>query len=73
MLQKIAYNTAGFALLALFSVLAIDYAFSTPVVVESFTTGECVTVENYPGAFFNTESNYTCENLPNKYTHVYAE
>lgn len=72
-MKKLIYNTAGVVFIALVSVAMMDYAFSTPTVITSYSTGNCVAVENYPGAFFNTNSNFTCENLPNKYNHVYAK
>jgi len=53
--------------------LAMDYAFSLPTVVESYNGGHCEEVFNYPGIVFNTESNYSCENLPAKFNHVWAE
>ena len=52
---------------------ALDYAFSMPEVYKSYSTNECVKVENYPGVFFNTDSNYSCENLPEKYDHVWTK
>jgi hypothetical protein len=52
--------------------LSMDYALSLPTVVESYETGVCVEVENYPGILFNQES-YSCENMPSKFYHVWAE
>ena len=52
--------------------LMMDHAFSLPSVIESYSTGECVTVENYPGIVFNQEM-YSCENMPSKFYHVYVK
>ena len=52
--------------------LMMDYAFSLPNVVESYSTGHCVEVENYPGIMFNQEI-YSCENMPSKFYHVYVK
>ena len=50
---------------------AADYALSIPDVYVSYETRECVKVDNFPGFFFgNTE--YSCENMPSKYNHVWA-
>jgi hypothetical protein len=51
----------------------VDYAFSTPDVYVSYETRECVQVDNFPGVFFNTDSNYSCSNLPAKYNHIWAQ
>ena len=50
----------------------MDYAFSIPDVLVSYSTKECVGVENYPGIMFNTET-YSCENMPSKFYHVYVK
>jgi len=52
--------------------LALDYGTSLPTVVESYDTGHCVEVLNYPGVLFNQET-YSCENMPEKFYHVWAE
>ena len=49
-----------------------DYAFSIPDVHVSYETRNCVTVENYPSTFFGT-SNYSCENMPEKFNHVWVK
>jgi len=61
--------------LAVFVVLAfgmLDYAFSIPDVLVSYSTNECVGVENFPGIIFNQEI-YSCENMPSKFYHVYVK
>ena len=44
------------------------YAAKLPDVHVSHSTGECVEVINYDERF-----NYTCENLPEKYNHVWVK
>lgn len=41
---------------------------SMPDVHMSYSSGECVNVINYDDRF-----DYTCENLPDKYNHVWVE
>lgn len=52
--------------------VAADYAFSIPDVTFSYSTNDCVKVENYPSTFFGT-SQYSCELLPNKYNHIWVK
>ena len=49
-----------------------DYALSIPTVKMSYTTDSCVEVENYPSTLFGT-TNYSCENLPTKFNHVWVQ
>lgn len=49
-----------------------DYAMSIPDVHMSYATNTCITVENYPSTFFGT-SNYSCENMPAKFNHVWVQ
>lgn len=41
---------------------------SIPDVWFSYSTGECVTVVNY-----DENDNYSCENMPTKFNHVWVE
>ena len=50
----------------LFSLL--DKAFSIPDVHFSYSTNECVKVLNYVEG-----ENYSCENLPRKFNHVWVQ
>ena len=50
---------------------AADYAFSIPDVYVSFETRECVKVDNFPGMVFG-KTEYSCENMPTKYNHVWS-
>ena len=63
---------SGTVVVLVTSFLMVDYAFSIPNVLELYSTGECVEVENYPGIMFNTEI-YSCENMPSKFYHVYEK
>jgi len=58
------------ASMALFA--AIDYSLALPDVHVSHSTGNCVGVTTYHGAFFDSLG-YSCENMPTKYNHVWAE
>jgi hypothetical protein len=46
-------------------VWAIYYAFTLPIVYESYTTGNCVRVDDVRGV-------YSCENMPRKYHHAWT-
>jgi len=63
---------SGVLVVLVIAFLMMDYAFSIPNVLESYSTGECVEVENYPGIVFNQEM-YSCENMPSKFYHVYVK
>lgn len=60
--------------LGLFSgmALAMDYALSIPDVHKSYSTRECVTVENYPGFVFGKDT-FSCENMPSKFNLVWVK
>lgn len=46
---------------------AVDYTFSLPDVHMSYETGACVEVVNYG------ETNFSCENMPKKFHHVWVK
>ena len=71
MAKTLGYISGILAVLVI-AFLMMDYAFSLPNVLESYSTGECVEVENYPGIVFNQEM-YSCENMPSKFYHVYVK
>jgi len=48
-------------------VMAIDNAAALPDVHFSYSTQDCVKVVNYK------DDNFSCENLPGKYYHVWVE
>jgi hypothetical protein len=56
---------------ALMLVVAFDYAMSMPDVFVSYATKECQSVINYEGFFFGKEL-YSCENLPEKFNHIWT-
>jgi hypothetical protein len=49
------------------AVLGVNSAMSVPDMHVSYTTGECVKVINY------TDTNYSCENQPQKYNHIWVK
>ena len=49
-----------------------DYALSIPSVKMSYTSNTCVEVENYESMFFGTTA-YSCENMPEKFNHVWVQ
>lgn len=49
-------------------IFVITYWAGMPIVKESYSTAECVEVMN-----FKEGDNYTCENLPKKYEHMWVE
>ena len=50
----------------------LDYALSIPSVKMSYASNNCVEVLNYPSAMFGT-TNYSCENMPTKFNHVWVQ
>ena len=46
---------------------AVNYTFSLPDVHMSYETGACVEVVNY------ADTNWSCENMPNKFHHVWVK
>ena len=64
------YVVTGFMVCAVTAglVLAINSAAALPDVHFSYKTNECVKVVNYIEGH-----NYTCDNLPTKYYHVWEE
>jgi hypothetical protein len=66
--MKKALFTAGFALAMITGlVYAANMALSIPDVYVSYSTGECVKVVNY------TDENFTCDNYPSKFNHVWVQ
>jgi hypothetical protein len=58
-----------FTFVGIFGVLyAINMALMIPDVHFSYSNDVCVEVINY-----NPEDNYSCENLPNKFNHVWVK
>ena len=49
------------------AVLGVNYAGSLPDMLVSHSTGECVSVVNYG------DTDYSCENQPKKYHHVWVK
>lgn len=51
---------------------ALDYALMIPDVEVSYETRDCVNVVNYGSVLFG-DTNYSCENMPTKFTHVWVK
>ena len=47
--------------------IAFNKAIALPTVSFSYSTGNCVAVDNY------ADTDYSCENLPNRFYHNYVE
>ena len=71
---KIAGMYFGFTMAA---VLLLDYILVTADVEWSHSTRQCVGVTTYQGMFFdnlrNENGRYSCENLPEKYNHIWVK
>ena len=52
--------------------LILDAAMMIPDVGVSYSTNECVEAVNYGRVVFG-ETNYSCENMPSRYNHVWAK
>jgi hypothetical protein len=49
-----------------------DYAFSIPDVMVSYETNMCKQVQNYDSVLFGT-TEYSCENMPTKFNHIWVQ
>lgn len=58
----------GGTILGLLFGYGLHLGFTIPEVQMSHSTGECVKVINY-----KERDNYTCENLPSRYNHVWVK
>ena len=70
-MKNLISSLAAIAFAALVFVV-LDYSLGIPSVKFSYSTNECVEVENYPTVLFGT-STYSCENLPSKFNHVWVQ
>ena len=64
--KQIIFVLACFAFIGAAMLYAVSIAVTHPDVYFSYSTQECVKVVNYG-------TNYTCENLPSRYYHVWVE
>lgn len=61
------------AVVAVFGMfVGVDYALSLPDVHVSYSTNQCVGVTTYQGVFFDSLG-YNCENMPEKFNHVWVK
>jgi hypothetical protein len=66
-MKNVFYGAIFFGLIGL-GVYAGNEAMKMPDVHFSYATGDCVKVVNYDSKF-----DYTCENYPKKFHHVWVE
>ena len=52
--------------------VALDYAMTGSDVKVSYSTNKCVSVENFDGMFFKA-GDYSCENMPEKFNHIWVK
>jgi len=66
--KNILYGT----IFGLFILAILDYASGIPDVHMSYTTDQCVKVLNYPTTIWGV-SEYSCDNMPGKFNHVWVK
>jgi hypothetical protein len=71
-MKNVMMNVFGGAVAAAALFVAFDFALTGSDVYVSYSTNECVKVENFDGILFSA-GNYSCENLPEKFNHVWAK
>ena len=67
-MRNILINSIAFLILSAVVAYAFTFAATLPDVMFSYSTDECVKVINYA-----EDDKYSCENLPNKFNHVWVE
>jgi len=72
MLKKIVSSLVLYTFCILSIVILLDWILVTPDVHVSHSTGNCVGVTTYDGVFFDSLG-YNCENMPEKYNHVWVK
>lgn len=71
-MKKFAITTVFYAVVFFAAFVAFDYAFGLPDVMMSYSTNQCVQVQNYPTVLFGT-SQYSCETMPEKFNLVWVK
>ena len=66
-MKTLVINGVLLVSIVLLAVLGVNSAMSVPDMHVSHTTGECVRVINYG------DTNYSCENQPQKYNHIWVK
>ena len=66
-MKRAIFTVALTAPFVAFLAWAVDSSFAMPDVHVSYATGECVKVVNY------ADTDYTCENYPSKFNHVWVQ
>lgn len=67
-MKNILVNSIVFFAIAAAAAYALNMALSIPDVMFSYSTKECVEVINYTDS-----DNFSCENLPAKFNHIWTE
>jgi len=67
-MKNILVNSVVFLSLSAGVLYAFNYAITLPDVKFSYSSDQCVEVINY-----NSEDNFSCENLPTKFNHIWVE
>jgi hypothetical protein len=65
-MKNLVINGTLLVLIVALAVLGVNSAMSIPDMMVSYSTGECVSVINY------ADTNYSCENQPQKYNHIWV-
>ena len=66
-MKKVLVNSIMFLVIAAGAAYALNFALTLPDVHFSNSTGHCVEVINY------SDDNYSCENMPVKFNHVWVK
>jgi len=65
-MKNLLVNGTLLVIIAGLSVIAVNSALSIPDMMVSHSTGECVSVINH------ADTDYSCENQPQKYNHIWV-
>lgn len=71
-MSNIIKSTACAIAAAIVLFVFFDYALTGSDVYVSYSTNECVKVDNWNGVLFSA-GDYNCENLPPKYNHIWTK
>jgi len=72
MIKSILGRVLGFVAGMAVLFMILDMALMIPDVVVSYSTNECVEVVNYGSILFG-ETDYSCENMPERYNHFWVQ
>jgi hypothetical protein len=66
-MKNVIFNATVIVAVTVGGFFALDAVLSIPDVYFSYSTNECVEVINY------SDDNYSCENMPSKFNHVWVK